>query len=104
MGRAIGLELCSQGGVCPPSWGRVKTASRPLLQALNMWGFPFQTLVDWCSPAPCQNGGRCVQTGAYCLCHPGWSGRLCDIRSLPCMEAAAQIGEGEHVAGCVGFG
>lgn len=53
----------------------------------------LQNPVDWCSQAPCQNGGRCVQAGAYCVCLPGWSGRLCDIQSLPCREAAAQMGE-----------
>lgn len=61
--------------------------------------FFFQNLVDWCSQSPCQNGGRCVQTGAYCICPPGWSGRLCDIKSLPCKEAAAQMGERQHVLG-----
>lgn len=69
-------------------------------------GLPFQTLVDWCSRTPCQNGGHCARTGAsfYCLCPSGWSGRLCDIQSLPCREAAAQIGEGVRVTGFGGLG
>lgn len=64
------------------------------------YGLPFQMLVDSCSSAPCQNGGRCARAGTsfHCLCPPGWSGSLCDIQSLPCREAAAQMGEGEHVA------
>lgn len=72
---------------------------------LTPW-LPLQTLVDWCSLEPCQNGGRCAQTGAsfYCLCPPGWSGSLCDIQSLPCREAAAQMGERERVAGVCSWG
>uniref|UniRef100_A0A8C5KFS9 Notch 3 n=1 Tax=Jaculus jaculus TaxID=51337 RepID=A0A8C5KFS9_JACJA len=88
-------QPCLHGGVCKPTHLGFRCTCRE-----GFTGSQCQTPVDWCNQMPCQNGGRCVQTGAYCVCPPGWSGRHCDIQSLPCREVAAQMGEGsERVAG-----
>uniref|UniRef100_A0A8C6QHG6 Neurogenic locus notch homolog protein 3 n=1 Tax=Nannospalax galili TaxID=1026970 RepID=A0A8C6QHG6_NANGA len=78
---------CLHGGICSPTHLGFQCACRE-----GFTGSQCQTLVDWCSQVPCQNGGHCVQTGAYCVCPLGWSGRHCDIQSLPCKEAASQMG------------
>ena len=48
--------------------------------------FPVQNEVDWCIQSPCENGATCSQTGIQfqCLCRNGWTGDLCDVRTVTC--------------------
>ncbi len=52
--------------------------------------FMFQNFVNWCSQAPCKNGGTCTQLANQfeCSCMYGWTGGLCDVRMVGCMAAA----------------
>jgi len=48
--------------------------------------------VDWChgSNVLCRNGATCRQVGHQfeCLCAPGWTGIICDVRNVSCAVAA----------------
>lgn len=56
---------------------------------------PIQTLLDLCSRSPCQNGGRCLQSGTSlsCDCPGGWTGRYCDIPNVSCDVVARNRGK-----------
>jgi len=55
-----------------------------------------ESVIDWCNGAnvPCRNGGTCRQVDRHfeCLCMPGWTGTICDVKNVSC-DVAKRLGE-----------
>ena len=101
---------CLNGGTCSNN----ASYSAMMLSLVNSVGFlchcpvgftgpRCENVVDWChgSNVPCRNGATCVQLEHWfeCLCAPGWTGPICDVRNVSC-DVASSLGQFTHFSWC----
>ncbi|XP_037529436.1 protein crumbs-like [Rhipicephalus sanguineus] len=113
LGQCVRLSNCSSltnpclhGGTCYDSIQTTSllTGGRPSYQCFCPDGFrgnhcELALTSDPCDINPCQNGATCRsdQWGAVCLCLPGYSGDLCELKddlcvSSPCLNGGTCLG------------
>lgn len=97
---------CLHGGTCYDSGQSpsLQTGGRASYQCFCAAGFhgihcEVAITTEPCDINPCQNGATCRsdQWGAVCLCLPGYSGDLCELKddlcvSSPCLNGGTCIG------------